>query len=187
MNSDSTGSMLAPWMSPGVNSPLLQFTAKTSMQRVYDVHFPRRVKNEKQSGAEPQTVQEPLRILPEAIRWDMPPETSMRWALTQRFSSESSDAIIGPMSSGGMPSQIPVKSNSTFTPGLFPIFCGWRKHPAQKSFQLIGIFCPARSRRPLRNRKPSLISLIIWALVGFLRVGQSWWAAFSPSALNRQQ
>src|SRR5260221_3857589 len=63
MNSDSTGSMLAPWMSPGVNSPLLRFTAKTSMQRVYDVHFPRRVKNEKQSGAEPQTVQEPLRIL----------------------------------------------------------------------------------------------------------------------------
>jgi hypothetical protein len=56
------------------------------------VHFPRRVKNEKQSGAEPQTVQEPLRILPEAIRWDMPPETSMRRALTQRFYSESSDA-----------------------------------------------------------------------------------------------
>jgi hypothetical protein len=26
---------------------------------------------------------------------DMPPETSMRWALTQRLSSESSDAIIG--------------------------------------------------------------------------------------------
>src|SRR5258707_9499610 len=72
MNSDSTGSMLAPWMSPGVNSPLLRFTAKTSMQRVYDVHFPRRIKNEKQSGAEPQTVQEPLRILLEAIRWDMP-------------------------------------------------------------------------------------------------------------------
>jgi hypothetical protein len=92
MNSDSTGSMLAPWMSPGVNSPLLRFTAKTSMQRVYDVHFPRRVKNEKQSGAEPQTVQEPLRILPEAIRWDMPPETSMRLALTQRFYSESSEA-----------------------------------------------------------------------------------------------
>src|SRR5260221_5747283 len=105
MNSDSTGSMLAPWMSRGVNSPLLRFTAKTSMQRVYDVHFPRRVKNEKQSGAEPQTVQEPLRILPEAISWDMPPETSMRWALTHPFSSESSDAIIGPMSSGGMPSQ----------------------------------------------------------------------------------
>src|SRR4029077_9731874 len=69
MNSDSTGSMLAPWMSPGVNSPLLRFTAKTSMQRVYDVHFPRRVKSEKQSGAEPQKVQEPLRILTEAIRW----------------------------------------------------------------------------------------------------------------------
>jgi hypothetical protein len=32
----------------------------------------------------------------------MPPETSMRWALTQRFYLESSDAIIGPMSSGGM-------------------------------------------------------------------------------------
>jgi predicted dinucleotide-binding enzyme len=63
----------APWMSPGVNSPLLRFTAKTSMQRVYDVHFPRRVKNEKQSGAEPQTVQEPLRIPPEAIRWTCRP------------------------------------------------------------------------------------------------------------------
>src|ERR1700738_5133432 len=67
MNSDSTGSMLVPWMSPGVNSPLRRFTAKTSTQRVYDVHSPRRVKNEKQSGAERQTVQEPLRILPEAI------------------------------------------------------------------------------------------------------------------------
>src|SRR5260370_20505219 len=109
-------------MSHGVNSPLLRFTAKTSMQRVYDVHSPRRVKNEKQSGAEPQTVQEPLRILPEAIRWDMPPETSMRWALTQRFSSESSDAIIRPMSSGGIASQIPVKSKSTFTPGPFSLF-----------------------------------------------------------------
>jgi hypothetical protein len=31
---------------------------------------------------------------------DMPPETSMRWALTQRLSSDSSEAIIGPMSSG---------------------------------------------------------------------------------------
>ncbi len=39
----------------------------------------------------------------------------------------------------------------------------------------------------LRIRKPSLISLIIWALVGFWRVGQSCPAAFSPWALNRQQ
>jgi hypothetical protein len=29
------GSMLVPWMSPGVNSPLRRFTAKTSTQRVY--------------------------------------------------------------------------------------------------------------------------------------------------------
>jgi hypothetical protein len=34
--------MLAPWMTPGVNSPLLRFTAKTSMRRVYDVDWPRR-------------------------------------------------------------------------------------------------------------------------------------------------
>jgi hypothetical protein len=32
----------------------------------------------------------------------MPPETSMRWALTQRIYLESSDAIIGSMSLGGM-------------------------------------------------------------------------------------
>jgi hypothetical protein len=30
----------------------------------------------------------------------IPPETSMRWAFTQRLSSESNEAIIGPMSSG---------------------------------------------------------------------------------------
>ncbi len=29
-----------------------------------------------------------------------PPETSIRWALTQRLSSDTSEAIIGPMSSG---------------------------------------------------------------------------------------
>jgi hypothetical protein len=31
---------------------------------------------------------------------DIPPDTSMRCALTQRLSSDSSDAIIGPMSLG---------------------------------------------------------------------------------------
>jgi len=30
---------------------------------------------------------------------DIPPETSIRWALTQRLSSVNSEAIIGPMSS----------------------------------------------------------------------------------------
>src|SRR5580658_3105553 len=35
-----------------------------------------------------------------AFQMDMPPEASMRWALTQRLSSESREAIIGPMSSG---------------------------------------------------------------------------------------
>jgi hypothetical protein len=34
------------------------------------------------------------------FQMDMPPEASMCWALTQRLSSESSEAIIGPMSSG---------------------------------------------------------------------------------------
>jgi hypothetical protein len=59
------GSMLALWMSPGVNNPLRRFTAKTSTRRVYDAHFHRPVMNEKQSGEGRQTVQEPLRILPE--------------------------------------------------------------------------------------------------------------------------
>jgi hypothetical protein len=59
--------MLASWMSLGVNSLLRRFTAKTSTQRVYDVRFPRRVKNEKQNGGERQTVQALLRILSEAI------------------------------------------------------------------------------------------------------------------------
>jgi len=47
--------------------PATRFTAKTSTQRVYDVHSPRRVKNGKRSGAERQTVQETLRILPEGL------------------------------------------------------------------------------------------------------------------------
>src|SRR5277367_3857825 len=59
--------MLVPWMNPGVSSQLPRFTAKTSMQKVYDVHSPRRVKNGKQSGVERQTVQEPLKILPDSI------------------------------------------------------------------------------------------------------------------------
>src|SRR6476619_6837126 len=59
--------MLAPWRNPGANSPQRRSTAKTSMQRAYDVHSPRRVKNEKQSGGPRQTVQEPLRIPPEEI------------------------------------------------------------------------------------------------------------------------
>src|SRR5215510_12046881 len=65
MTSDSKESMLAPWMTPGVNSPLLRFTAKTSMRRVYDVRSPWRAKNENQSGGEPQTAQEPLRTRPD--------------------------------------------------------------------------------------------------------------------------
>ncbi len=49
----------------------------------------------------------------------MPPETSIRCALTQRLSSVSSDAIIGPMSSGspGRPSAV-ASDTILFTAGL---------------------------------------------------------------------
>jgi hypothetical protein len=53
------------WVTPGVNSPLRRFTAKTSMRRAYDVRSPWRAKNENQSGGEPQTAREPLRTRPD--------------------------------------------------------------------------------------------------------------------------
>src|ERR1700736_2833443 len=67
MNLDSTEWMQVPWMSPGANSPLRRFTAKTSTQKECHVRSPRQVKNENQSGAQRPTVRELLRILPEAI------------------------------------------------------------------------------------------------------------------------
>ena len=49
----------------------------------------------------------------------IPPETSIRWALTQRFSSESSDAIIGPISSAtpARPSAV-ISATQRLTSGL---------------------------------------------------------------------
>jgi hypothetical protein len=57
---------------------------------------------------------------------DMPPETSMRWALTQRFSSESSDAIIEPMSRAACPfryqlNPIPLSLPAFFLSSLWPL------------------------------------------------------------------
>ena len=54
-------------MSPGANNLVRRFTQKTSMQVVFDARCPRRAKSENQSGVQPRTAHEVLRIPPDAI------------------------------------------------------------------------------------------------------------------------
>jgi hypothetical protein len=53
-------------MSPGANNLVRRFTQKTSMQGVFDARCPRRAESENQSGVQPRTAHEVLRIPPDA-------------------------------------------------------------------------------------------------------------------------
>jgi hypothetical protein len=54
-------------MSPRASNLARRFTLKTSMQLAFDARCPRRAESENQSGVQPRTAQEALRILPDAI------------------------------------------------------------------------------------------------------------------------
>ena len=50
----------------GANNLVRRFTQKTSMQVVFDARCPRRAESENQSGVQPRTAHEALRIPPDA-------------------------------------------------------------------------------------------------------------------------
>ena len=66
MSLDSMVLMPAASMSPGANNLVRRFTQKTSMQVVFDARCPRRAESENQSGVQPRTAHEALRIPPDA-------------------------------------------------------------------------------------------------------------------------
>ena len=55
-------------MSPGANNLVRRFAQRTSMQVVFDARCPRRAESENQSGVQPRTAREALRIPPDDVR-----------------------------------------------------------------------------------------------------------------------